>query len=96
MADASDSKSDVGDNMWVQVPPPAPMCLGFYPRLFLFLWLGSGSVRVVWVEYSQGACSCFPKVRGRHRCKGVRKQIEGDSLFLIVFFTKIKLVKADF
>ena len=24
MADASDSKSDVGDNMWVQVPPPAP------------------------------------------------------------------------
>ncbi len=46
----------------------------FLPRLFLFLWLGSGSVRVVWVEYSQGACSCFPKVRGRHRCKGVRKQ----------------------
>ena len=74
----------------------APMCLGFYPRLFLFLWLGSGSVRVVWVEYSQGACSCFPKVRGRHRCKGVRKQIEWDSLFLIVFFTKIKLVKSDF
>ena len=25
MADASDSKSDVGDNMWVQVPPPAPL-----------------------------------------------------------------------
>ena len=24
MADASDSKSDVGDNVWVQVPPPAP------------------------------------------------------------------------
>ena len=24
MADASDSKSDVGDYMWVQVPPPAP------------------------------------------------------------------------
>lgn len=29
MADASDSKSDVGDNMWVQVPPPAPMELSF-------------------------------------------------------------------
>lgn len=24
MADASDSKSDVGDNVWVQVPPSAP------------------------------------------------------------------------
>ena len=24
MADASDSKSDVGNNVWVQVPPPAP------------------------------------------------------------------------
>ena len=48
----SDSKSDVGDNMWVQVPPPAPMCLGFCRGFFLFLWLGSGSVRVVWVEYS--------------------------------------------
>ena len=28
-ADASDSKSDVGDNMWVQVPPPAPIELSF-------------------------------------------------------------------
>gem|GEM_PF-3621488 len=25
MADASDSKSDVGNNVWVQVPPSAPM-----------------------------------------------------------------------
>ena len=24
MADAKDSKSFVGDNVWVQVPPPAP------------------------------------------------------------------------
>ena len=24
MADASDSKSDVGDNVWVRVPPSAP------------------------------------------------------------------------
>lgn len=27
MADASDSKSDVREYMWVQVPPPAPICL---------------------------------------------------------------------
>ena len=69
---------------------------GFARGFFCFCGSESGSVRVVWVEYSQGACSCFPKVRGRHRCKGVRKQIEWDSLFLIVFFTKIKLVKSDF
>ena len=25
MADALDSKSNVGDYVWVQVPPPAPM-----------------------------------------------------------------------
>ena len=85
---------------WRQHVGSSPTTSTNVPRVlleaFLFLWLGSGSVRVIWVEYSQGACSCFPKVRGRHRCKGVRKQIEWDSLFLIVFFTKIKLVKADF
>ena len=35
-ADASDSKSDVGDNMWVQVPPPAPMELSFLRSSFCF------------------------------------------------------------
>ncbi len=46
MADASDSKSDVGDNVWVRVPPSAPnknktnldekskFVLFFYKRLF--------------------------------------------------------------
>ena len=51
--------------MWVQVPPPAPMCLGFCPRLFLFLWLGSGSVRVIWVEYSLALVLFFPQLRRR-------------------------------
>ncbi len=37
MADASDSKSDVGDNMWVQVPPPAPIELSFCDSFFCFI-----------------------------------------------------------
>ena len=44
MADASDSKSDVGDNMWVQVPPPAPM--GLLRTLCGVIFLRSGVVRV--------------------------------------------------
>ena len=43
MADASDSKSDVGDNMWVQVPPPAPMSTPYFMRSNFFC---SGAVRV--------------------------------------------------
>ena len=35
MADASDSKSDVGDHVWVQVPSPAVELL-FYKGSFLF------------------------------------------------------------
>ena len=34
MADASDSKSDVGDYMWVQVPPPAPILWTFWFGVF--------------------------------------------------------------
>ena len=30
MADASDSKSDVGDNVWVRVPPSAPKLLTLF------------------------------------------------------------------
>ena len=36
MADASDSKSDVGDNVWVQVPPPAPIVSKLSIRLAFF------------------------------------------------------------
>ncbi len=36
MADASDSKSDVGDYMWVQVPPPAPYKSHRNSVVFLF------------------------------------------------------------
>ena len=38
MADASDSKSDVGDNVWVQVPPPAPIEKA---QLGVFFFFGS-------------------------------------------------------
>lgn len=77
---------------WRQHVGSSPTTSTNVPRVLpgaFFLRLESGSVRVVWVEYSQGVCSCFPKVRGRHRCKGVRKQIEWDSLFLIVSLLKL-------
>ena len=39
MADATDSKSVVGDNVWVQVPPSAPeiawTCLRMVQAIFL-------------------------------------------------------------
>ena len=40
MADASDSKSDVGDNVWVQVPPPAPKYSKLIYRLAIFIRAG--------------------------------------------------------
>lgn len=36
MADASDSKSDVGDYVWVQVPSPAVLRIGGCRSFFLF------------------------------------------------------------
>ena len=38
MADAMDSKSIVGDNVWVQVPPSAPRALVKASAFILFKW----------------------------------------------------------
>ena len=44
MADASDSKSDVGDNVWVRVPPSAPKILNAHLSVenFFVLWDENG------------------------------------------------------
>ena len=38
MADAMDSKSIVGDNVWVQVPPSAPVALAIAGAFILYVW----------------------------------------------------------
>lgn len=37
MADASDSKSDDSNIVWVQVPPPAPLFLHILVEIFILL-----------------------------------------------------------
>lgn len=37
LADGADSKSVVGNNVWVQVPPPAPLGVCFILFLYSFL-----------------------------------------------------------
>ena len=45
MADATDSKSVVGNNMWVQVPPPVPVWITI--RDLVFFWLSGLTFRQV-------------------------------------------------
>ena len=43
MADAMDSKSIVGDNVWVQVPPSAPRALVKAGAFIMLAWDLNGS-----------------------------------------------------